>query len=76
MTKMSVREFFRQPRRVQELVKNGETLIVRHRDNPVFEVRPAVERKQRSARRSRGVWAHKGYIGDPAAPLPPEENWQ
>jgi hypothetical protein len=76
MTKMSVREFFRQPRRVQTLVKKGETLLVQHRANPVFEVRPANRRKQRAARRSRGIWAHKGYLGDPAAPLPPEESWQ
>jgi len=37
---MSGSDFFRQPRRVQELVKQGKTLLVTRLGVPAFEVHP------------------------------------
>lgn len=77
MKTLSIREFFRQPRRVQELIERGQSIRVERHHMPVFDVIPTRNAgPARRVRRSVGVWQEIGYDGDPAAPIPPEENWR
>lgn len=73
---LSIREFFRQPKFVQDLVGRGERIAVARRRRVVFEVHPPP--KSRSTQRQRssvGKMARWPLRGDAAAPLPREENW-
>ncbi len=77
MKTFSVRDFFRRPRLIQELVGRGEKLAVERRKRVVFHVTPPPGKAQaRRTRRSVGIWKRLGLKGDAALPLPPEETWR
>jgi hypothetical protein len=74
---ISIREFFRQPKMVQDWVRRGERVAVARRRRIVFEVHPPSESQAPPSRRkSIGRMAHLPLKGDPAQPLPSSETWR
>ena len=77
MKTLTLREFFRQPTLVQDMIARGEHLAVARRRHVIFEVHPpATPRTVKRPRRSVGKLSHLPLQGNVATPLPPDESWR